>query len=46
MLLSVNYTYLEPHIKELTEFIAHELEVNTSQVELNPFYTAAGSLHL
>ncbi|OVA01001.1 Peptidase A1 [Macleaya cordata] len=34
MSLSVKYTDLEPHITELAEFIAHELEVNTSQVHL------------
>ncbi|KAJ0098007.1 hypothetical protein Patl1_28585 [Pistacia atlantica] len=32
MSLSINYSNLEPHIPELTEFIAHELDVNTSQV--------------
>ncbi|XP_031267136.1 aspartic proteinase-like protein 2 [Pistacia vera] len=34
MSLSINYSNLEPHIPELTEFIAHELDVNTSQVHL------------
>ncbi|MCL7032136.1 hypothetical protein MKW94_016403, partial [Papaver nudicaule] len=37
MSLSVNYTDLEPHIDELAGFIAHELEVNTSQVHLLNF---------
>ncbi|RZC66991.1 hypothetical protein C5167_010681 [Papaver somniferum] len=37
MSLSVNYTDLEPHIDELTGFIAHELEVNASQVHLLNF---------
>ncbi|XP_030538914.1 aspartic proteinase 36-like [Rhodamnia argentea] len=32
--LSVNYSDLKPHITELTEFIAHELAVNVSQVHL------------
>lgn len=34
MSLSVNYSDLEPHVTELTEFIAHELDVNVSQVHL------------
>ncbi|KAI3922365.1 hypothetical protein MKX01_006054 [Papaver californicum] len=37
MSLSINYTDLEPHIDELAGFIAHELEVNTSQVHLLNF---------
>lgn len=32
MSLSVNYSDLKPHITELTEFIAHELALNVSQV--------------
>ncbi|KAK9125708.1 hypothetical protein Scep_014554 [Stephania cephalantha] len=35
--LSVNHSDLAPHITELKEFIAHELEVNTSQVHLLNF---------
>ncbi|KAI6695160.1 hypothetical protein NL676_022870 [Syzygium grande] len=34
MSLSVNYSDLKPHITELTEFIAHELALNVSQVHL------------
>ncbi|KAF8017340.1 hypothetical protein BT93_H2508 [Corymbia citriodora subsp. variegata] len=34
MSLSINYSDLKPHITELTEFIAHELDVNVSQVHL------------
>lgn len=34
MSLSINYSNLEPQIPELTEFIAHELDVNTTQVRL------------
>ena len=33
MLLSINYSYLKPHINELAEFIAKELDVNASQVK-------------
>jgi len=35
MSLSVNYPDLKPHIAELAELIARELEVNTSQVKWN-----------
>ncbi|KAF8410158.1 hypothetical protein HHK36_002680 [Tetracentron sinense] len=34
MSLSIKYSDLMPHITELAEFIAYELEVNTSQVHL------------
>ncbi|XP_010271625.1 PREDICTED: aspartic proteinase PCS1-like isoform X2 [Nelumbo nucifera] len=37
MSLSVNYSDLAPHITELAEFIAHELDVNTSQVHMLNF---------
>ncbi|KAM7263022.1 hypothetical protein ACFE04_000705 [Oxalis oulophora] len=35
MSLNMNYTYLKPHITEIIEFIARQLEVNTSQVRLS-----------
>lgn len=35
--LSVKYPDLKPHITELAELIAHELEVNASQVHLKNF---------
>ncbi|KAL5753082.1 hypothetical protein ACOSP7_023253 [Xanthoceras sorbifolium] len=34
MSLSINFSDLKPHIPELSELIAHELDVNTSQVHL------------
>ncbi|KAH6802462.1 Eukaryotic aspartyl protease family protein [Perilla frutescens var. frutescens] len=34
MLLTHNYTELKPHISELAQFIAKELDVNSSQVRL------------
>ncbi|KAK9284849.1 hypothetical protein L1049_024029 [Liquidambar formosana] len=37
MSLSIKYSDLKPHISELSDFIAHELEVNTSQVHLLNF---------
>ncbi|ONK72266.1 uncharacterized protein A4U43_C04F17560 [Asparagus officinalis] len=37
MSLSMKYPDLKPHINELTELIAHELEVNGSQVHLTNF---------
>lgn len=37
MSLSLNYSQLKPHMTELTDFIAHELEVNSSQVRLLSF---------
>ncbi|XP_010277145.1 PREDICTED: aspartic proteinase-like protein 2 [Nelumbo nucifera] len=37
MSLSVKYSDMAPHITELAEFIAHELDVNTSQVHLLNF---------
>ncbi|THG22333.1 hypothetical protein TEA_010016 [Camellia sinensis var. sinensis] len=42
MLLSVKYADLKPHITTLAHFIAHELDVNTSQVHLLNF-TAKGN---
>ncbi|KAL0913497.1 hypothetical protein M5K25_016962 [Dendrobium thyrsiflorum] len=40
--LSVEYSDLEPHVKEFTELIANELEVDISQVHLMNF-TSAGN---
>uniref|UniRef100_A0A5B6YW79 Putative aspartic proteinase-like protein 2 n=1 Tax=Davidia involucrata TaxID=16924 RepID=A0A5B6YW79_DAVIN len=37
MLLSVKYLDLKPHVTELAQFIAQELDVNTSQVHLLNF---------
>ncbi|KAA8531614.1 hypothetical protein F0562_006323 [Nyssa sinensis] len=37
MLLTVKYSDLKPHVTELAQFIAHELDVNTSQVHLLNF---------
>ncbi|XP_011091937.1 aspartic proteinase-like protein 2 isoform X2 [Sesamum indicum] len=37
MLLTVKYPELKPHISELTQFIAKELDVNASQVQLVNF---------
>lgn len=37
MSLSLNYSQLKPHMTELADFIAHELEVNSSQVRLLNF---------
>ncbi|XP_052195706.1 aspartic proteinase 36-like [Diospyros lotus] len=42
MLLSVKYTDLKPHMKELAHLIAQELDVNSSQVHLLNF-TAKGN---
>ncbi|KAF9619595.1 hypothetical protein IFM89_007916 [Coptis chinensis] len=42
MSLSIKYSDLVPHIRELAEFIAQDLEVNTSQVHLLNF-TARGN---
>ncbi|KAH0457024.1 hypothetical protein IEQ34_014931 [Dendrobium chrysotoxum] len=40
--LSVEYSDMEPHVKEFTELIANELEVDISQVHLMNF-TSAGN---
>ncbi|KAM1529576.1 hypothetical protein ACFX1Z_018767 [Malus domestica] len=40
MSLNISYSDLKPHITELAEFIAQELEVNTSQVHLLKFTTS------
>ncbi|XP_057491725.1 aspartic proteinase 36-like [Actinidia eriantha] len=42
MLLSVKYADLKPHITELAHFIAQELDINTSQVDVLNF-TAKGN---
>ncbi|KAB2626527.1 aspartic proteinase nepenthesin-1-like [Pyrus ussuriensis x Pyrus communis] len=39
MSLNISYSDLKPHITELAEYIAQELEVNTSQVHLLKFTT-------
>ncbi|KAK9061889.1 hypothetical protein SSX86_019073 [Deinandra increscens subsp. villosa] len=45
MSLNIRYSKLEPHIKELTQLIAMELYVNSSQVNLlDVTYEANGSL--
>ncbi|KAK1410298.1 hypothetical protein QVD17_36833 [Tagetes erecta] len=45
MSLNIRYLKLEPHIKELTQLIALELNVNSSQVDLLDFTSEAnGSL--
>ncbi|KAK8945660.1 Aspartic proteinase PCS1 [Platanthera guangdongensis] len=41
--LSVNYSDLKPHIKEFTRLIAHELEVDITQVHLMNFTSAGNS---
>ncbi|XVF17578.1 hypothetical protein REPUB_Repub10bG0135600 [Reevesia pubescens] len=43
MSLSINYSYLKPHINELAEFIAKELDVNASQVHLLNFTSEVNS---
>ncbi|CAN6562891.1 unnamed protein product [Malus baccata var. baccata] len=40
MSLNISYSDLKPHITELAEYIAQELEVNTSQVHLLKFTTS------
>ena len=34
---SVNYSNIKPNFTELAEFIAHELEINASQVKVALF---------
>ncbi|KAK6258604.1 hypothetical protein SCA6_013078, partial [Theobroma cacao] len=43
MSLSIDYSYLKPHINELAEFIAKELDVNASQVHLLDFTSEGNS---